>query len=164
MPSPTYYYFKFYIYKYYIETKELTLLNESYLNDRNNGVELLNFNYLINKNFLYVKYAFNLDIYDINQDLKLINEINIYQYYCQYRSSFKSPFTIRSFKCNYDDDLFIGKDDDDKLKFYKFENMSFKVYNIFPFSNEETENIIKLKDGNFVLSTEKDIILLKKYN
>ena len=50
-------------YKYDIETQELTLLN-----DDNYYIGIRYINYLVNNNYLFAKYACNIDMYYINQD------------------------------------------------------------------------------------------------
>jgi hypothetical protein len=93
--SLTFHAWNFTLFLFNVENKETRELNNSNFSDRNFGGSLCYFNYIINDGFLFVNYAFNSDIYDINKNMELVKQIN-YEL---------SP--IKIFYCNYVDDLFV---------------------------------------------------------
>ena len=142
--------------KYDIEKNELKILN------KDNETEFLNkkkskenINYLITNNYLFVIYNFFLDVYDIAQNLKLINENNNY--------FFESDFPIYEFLCNYEGDCFLAKDkEQSEPKLYMYKNGIFQVYKNFPIIDKSMKGIIKLRDNYFLIYTKNIITIYKK--
>ena len=163
--SPRYSYLicVFGIYKYNIETQELTYLNGVSFDKEHFFIGILDINYLVNNNYLFAKYIWHIDIYDINQDLKLINKNSIYQYEIYILDNFCPILPIHKFICNYENDLFVGKVNG-KYKLFKFKNMDFIPYHDFLIPNIDMKNLIKLKDNFYLITTKKKISLLKKIN
>ena len=141
------------IYKYDIEKNELTLLNNSSVYDiERNKRFLLNFSYVIINNHLIIRYGFNLDIYDITQDGKLIYDIKI-------DNSKNIPF--EEIMCNFDENKIVVRTYKGIYKILRYNDKSFTGFEIFPFAHKFTKGIIKLRDNNFVIYSKNKIILLK---
>ena len=78
-----------------------------------------------------------------------------YNFYGMGRSSCRYKFPIDQFKFNYDGDIFVATGNLE-TKLYKYEGNK-----IFPFTDDDTNNIIKLKNNDFIVYDENEIILLK---
>ena len=144
--------FKFDVYKYNIEKDELTELYGERFNDRHLMGSILHFSYLINNNLLFIRFGFQLVIYDINEEKSLVLENN------------DDNLLIEDFCYNYDSNTFIAKNEDNKYKLYSYKNN--KLYDLgeFPFTNENTNGIVKLKDNNFIIYSKQEINFIKNFN
>ena len=144
--------FKFDVYKYNIEKDELTELYGERFNDRHLMDSILHFSYLINNNLLFIRFGFQLVIYDINEEKSLVLENN------------DDNLLIEDFCYNYDSNTFIAKNEDNKYKLYSYKNN--KLYDLgeFPFTNENTKGIVKLKDNNFIIYSKQEINFIKNFN
>ena len=144
--------FLFDVYKYNIEKDELTKLYGERFNDRHLMDSILHFSYLINNNLLFIRFGFQLVIYDINEEKSLVLENN------------DDNLLIEDFCYNYDSNTFIAKNEDNKYKLYSYKNN--KLYDLgeFPFTNENTKGIVKLKDNNFIIYSKQEINFIKNFN
>ena len=144
--------FKFDVYKYNIEKDELTELYGERFNDRHLMDSILHFSYLINNNLLFIRFGFQLKIYDINEEKSLVLENKeVYR-------------LINEFCYNYDSNTFIAENRGNKYKLYSYKNN--KLYDLgeFPFTNENTKGIVKLKDNNFIIYSKQEINFIKNFN
>ena len=144
--------FKFDVYKYNIEKDELTELYGERFNDRHLMGSILHFSYLINNNLLFIRFGFQLVIYDINEEKSLVLENN------------DDNLLIEDFCYNYDSNTFIAENRGNKYKLYSYKNN--KLYDLgeFPFTNENTKGIVKLKDNNFIIYSKQEINFIKNFN
>ena len=83
-----------------------------------------------------------------------------YNFYGMGRSSCRYKFPIDQFKFNYDGDIFVATGNLE-TKLYKYEGQFVESNKIFPFTDHDTDNIIKLKNNDFIVYDENEIILLK---
>ena len=158
--SRTFHYYVFKIFKFDIENHELTKINEDSMNDRHYGSGVPYISYLLNNNkYLFVRYGLCLDIYDITKDMEFVNK-GEYNFYGMGRSSCSYKFPIDQFKFNYDGDIFVATGNLE-TKLYKYEGQFVESNKIFPFTDHDTDNIIKLKNNDFIVYDENEIILLK---
>ena len=140
------------IYKYDIEENVLTELNNRYINDEVGIMGFLDYvNYVINNNYLIIRFKYNLDIYDINQDGKLIDT---------FRKKFSGEIICNEIICNFDENKIVVRTYDGIYKILRYENKSFHGFKIFPFAHKLTKGIIKLKDNNFIIYSKNKIMLL----
>ena len=159
--SVTFHYLVFTLYLYDIEKKEIKELNNCTLLDRYFYVGQLTFNYIINNNYLFVKYGLNLDIYDINQNMELIYKNN---YHSTGRGYFNPYFSVKKFFCNFEGELFVGENQAGKIQIFAYKNDNFIEYKEFPFNFEDLRGIIKYKRKFFIIYNDKEIYLLKNIN
>ena len=66
--------------------------------------------------------------------------------------------------CNYDNNFIITRNCDMLFKIFKYENNSFKAVNYFPFTDKNIKGIVKLKNNNFILFSDNQIIILKNFD
>ena len=152
---------------YDIEKDKLSSVNEFYAYD-NPFQDKISF--FRNNELLFVKYGGSkFDIFDINQNMKSLNENNeIIQtnevHCCQYHYYHKVKDEMNiEFICYYSKNLFFARDiKEDKIKLYQFLDKSFEYYQDFPFSKEEVVDIIKLRNDNLIMNLFKEIIVLGK--
>ena len=152
---------------YDIEKDKLSSVNEFYAYDSPFQDKI---SFFRNNELLFVKYGgAKFDIFDINQNMKSLNENNeIIQtnevHCCQYHyyHEVKDEMNIE-FICFYSKNLFFARDiKEDKIKLYQFLDKSFEYYKDFPFSKEEVVDIIKLRNDNLIMNLFKEIIVLGK--
>ena len=106
-------------------------------------------------NHLIAKYADCLDIYDIEQNMKLINEddyeIIETKEWCSdekdKKLKYEVPFEL--FKEELKNNFILATNNNGESFVYKYEDKSFKVCQKFPFDLKD-ENIIKLKNGKLI--------------
>ena len=149
--SYTFCYFLFYVYKYNIEKDELTALFIESFNDRHLSGAILYYSYLINHNLLFIRFGFELICYDINEEETFVVENK------------DDELSIEQFYCNYDSNTFIVLKDN-KYKIFSYKNNKLNDLGEFPIKYENYRNIVNLKDNNFIIYSEKEIILFKKLN
>ena len=117
---------------------------------------LYEINYLINGNYLFLRYGCTLEVYDITKDIKFIN--GEYKFICPYNGD-NEKLSIHEFICNYEGNYFIVKNRKGKFKIVKFENNTFKFCGDFP-----SVNYTKLDDNIFTNVSAHELTLLKKIN
>ena len=149
--SYTFCYFLFYVYKYNIEKDELTELFIESFNDRHLSGAILYYSYLINHNLLFIRFGFQLIFYDINEEETFVFENQ------------DDKLSIEQFYCNYDSNTFIVLKDN-KYKIFSYKNNKLNDLGEFPIKYENYRDIVNLKDNNFIIYSEKEIILFKKLN
>ena len=102
--SRTFSYHDFAIYKYDIEKQELTELDKDRYSDRNFYRALYYFSYILNNKYLFVRFCFKLNVYDITKNAELIYP----------KGNNECP--IKEFFGNYDCNIIIAKIIKIKLK------------------------------------------------
>ena len=158
--SCTFHYYIFKILKFDIEKQELTEINQSSMSDRYYGSGVPFISYLLNNNkYLFVRYGLCLDVYDISKDLEFVNK-NEFNFYGMGRSSCNYKFPVDEFNFNYEGDIFVAKGNYE-TKFFKYEGGFVKSNKLFPFTKQFSNNIIKLKNNDFITYDENKITLLK---
>ena len=119
-------------------------------------------------NHLIAKYADCLDIYDIEQNMKLINEddyeiIKTRSWYLDEENrklKYEAPFKL--FKEELKNNFILATTNDGESFVYKYENKSFKICQKFPFDLED-ENIIKLKNGKLITYNRGEIKVINTF-
>ena len=99
----------FEIYKYDIEKKELIKLSGNNVRDVDFYSCLEYFTYLVNNNYLFVRYGLMVEVY--NKDAELI-----YEFF--YDKFGKNDLPIKELYCNYNNNIFIAKNGNDKIKMF----------------------------------------------
>ena len=148
---------------YDIETKKLTNLAKSEVSkDNYYGYTLISF--LIKNGFLLIRYGCRIDIYDIKNNMLLVNNdqenmvINEERFDCHYKI-LKDEMDI-IFLCNYFNNLFIVKNTRDIPKIYMLQDNSIKYVKEFPYQLKELEGVIKLKNNNLIMYSRNKLVLL----
>ena len=148
---------------YDIETKTLNKLASNKVT-KNDYYGYTLFSFLVKKGFLLVRYGNRIDIYDIKNNMNLINHDQ--EDMVKIEEKFYGNFKILKddmdiiFLCDYSDDLFIAKNAGDTARIYKFEDNSVKYVKEFPFQLEDLEEIIKLKNNVLLMYSKKKLMFL----
>ena len=148
---------------YDIETKNLTKLASNKVT-KNDYYGYAAFSFLIKDKFLLVRYGNKIDIYDLKNNMLLLNHdqenmiLNEETYYGNYKI-LKDEMNI-IFMCDYFDNLFIVKDKENKPKIYELQDYSFKKVSDFPFGLEKLKEIIKLKNNALLMYSENQLLIL----
>ena len=128
-------------------------------------------NYLIKNEYLFVRYGYKLDIYNIKKTMKLIDESNkkfetkevefkeIFGPIKRVVTQLKKEFNI-VFLCNFDDFIFV-KDISNIIKIYTFKNNHLKFYQTIQYQNKDINGIINLKNNNLLMYTSKELFIFK---
>ena len=69
-------------------------------------------------------------------------------------------FPVDEFNFNYEGDIFVAKGNHE-TKLFKYEGGFVKSNKLFPFTKEFSNNIIKLKNNDFIIYDDNKITLLK---
>ena len=135
---------------------------------RNNEISFFRSNDL-----LFVKFGqFKFEIYDINQNMKSLNQnneiigidkINEFIGFCRLVSFVKIKDEMNiNFLCNYSEDLFFAKDAKNNIKLYHFKDKAFESYQDFPLSKAEIRGMIKLKNNSIVMYLYNEIMVVSE--
>ena len=150
---------------YNIETKELTeIASNKVTKDDYYGYAA--FSFLIKDKYLLVRYGNKIDIYDIKNNMLLVNHdqesmiLNEENYYGNYKI-LKDEMNI-VFMCDYFDNLFIVKDKENKPKIYKLLDNSFVKVSDFPYGLEKLKGIIKLKNNNLLMYSDNQLAIISQ--
>ena len=148
---------------YDIETKTLNKLASNKVT-KNDYYGYTLFSFLVKKGFLLVRYGNRIDIYDIKNNMNLINHdqedmVKIEEKFYGNFKILKDDMNI-IFLCDYSDDLFIAKNAGDTARIYKFEDNSVKYVKEFPFQLEDLEEIIKLKNNVLLMYSKNKLMFL----
>lgn len=157
--SSTFEYYVFTIYKFDIGKQELTMLNQSRMTDRQFNIGACLITYQLINNYLFVRYGLSLGVYDISKDMEFVK----YNFNGTGRNVSRFGFPVEKFICNYEGDIFVARDTDYEYRLFRFENNSFKAYNLFPYI-KRANGLIKLKNNNFIFFNKNSITLLNKIN
>ena len=147
--------YSFKIYEFDLEKKDLICLRTLFTGIRYDNIYWIN--YLINGNYLFLRYGPTLEVYDISKDFKLINGGG-YEFIGDCNGD-NEIISIDEFVCNYEGNFFVVKNRKDKFKIVKFENNTFKFYGDYPFVDYK-----KLDDNIFANISEHELTLFKKIN
>ena len=148
-------YIPFYLLNLDIKNKKVSNLYSSIVWYGNDKDALFDCNFLIYKNkYLFVRYAQSFDIYNIEGDIKFINDKNKKNYFFHI---FSEGF------CHYNNDNFIIFPALDICKYDEKSN-EFIFVNKFPFKKDNINEIIKLKNNNFIIYTKNEVYLIKNFN
>ena len=154
---------------YNIDNKNEKILTSLHVSDDFIGITYMN--YLIKNEYLFVRYGYKLDIYNIKNNVKLINKSNktFETKEVEFEGIFgpirrkviqsKKEFNI-VFLSNFDDFIFV-KDINDIIKIYTFRNNRLKFYQTIPFQNKDINGIINLKNNNLLMYTSKELFIFK---
>ena len=154
---------------YNIDNKNEKILTSLHVSDNFIGITYMN--YLIKNEYLFVRYGYKLDIYNIKNNVKLINKSNktFETKEVEFEGIFgpirrkviqsKKEFNI-VFLSNFDDFIFV-KDINDIIKIYTFRNNRLKFYQTIPFQNKDINGIINLKNNNLLMYTSKELFIFK---
>ena len=150
---------------YDIGAKKLTeIASNKVSKDDFNGYPL--FSFLVKDGKLLVRYGNRIDIYDMSNNMLLMNHdqedmIKIENvYYAKYKV-LKDEMDI-IFLCDYDDNLIIAKNIENKVRIYTLKDNTFKFVKDFPFKIIDLNEIIKLKNGTLLMYSRNELILLNK--
>ena len=153
---------------YDIETKKLnTLAKNKVTKDDYYGYVFIS--YIIKNGFLLVRYGNKIDIYDIKNNMLLVNHDQ--DSMIQIKEEFYGTYQILKdemdiiFLCDYFDNfnnLFITKNLKNKFRIYLFENNSLKYVKDFQYELNEFKEIIKLKSNILLAYSDKELILLNQ--
>ena len=154
-------YYVFKIFKFKIETQELTKLNQDSFDDNDSGYGVPYISYLLYENkYLFVRYGLSLDVYDINKDMELISK-NQYKLSEMGKPPSKFKFLIHKFLFNYNDEVFVAEDDEYNIKLFQYEKKFYKSNDNILYTKGKIKDIIKLNNNDFIIYKKKEIILLK---
>ena len=148
---------------YDIETKKLTQIASNKV-DKNNyyGYALISF--MIKNGLLFVRYGNRIDIYDIKNNMLLMNHdqegmVKIDEsYYGKYKI-LKDEMDI-IFLCDYFDNFIITKNIKNIAKIHMIKDNSFNYIKDFPYQLEDLKEIIKLKNNNLLMYSNRQLIIL----
>ena len=149
---------------YNIEKERLYKLVEEKV-DKYNYIGKIKISYIIKNEFLFVRYAYKIDIYKMGKNIQLVNDNN--EENIKTESNYEYNFKMLKdemkieFLCDYIDNLIIVKDFNDIIKVYIFEDNTIKFYRDFPYQMNEMIGIIKLKNNNFIMYSNYEIYLIK---
>ena len=150
---------------YDIKNNEIIEINQKETIKRNdsNYNEDKRINFIIKGKYLFVKYDNKFNIYNIKENMKLVqrskNNMTKNMFYFHYE---KNEYNIKLLS-DYINEYFIVKDlNTDTIKIYSFKDEEISFYTVFPFQQKEIEGIIKLKNNNLIMYSEKQLKLLSK--
>ena len=150
---------------YNIETKQLTKIASNKVT-KDDYYGYAAFSFLIKDKYLLVRYGNKIDIYDIKNNMVLVNHdqesmiLNEENYYGNYKI-LKDEMNI-VFMCDYFDNLFIVKDKENKPKIYKLLDNSFVKVSDFPYGLEKLKGIIKLKNNNLLMYSDNQLAIISQ--
>ena len=167
--SQTYYFHITYSLSIYdIENNKLTNIYKfkEDVNLRYNNINIFN-----NEKYLFVKYgSFKYGIYDINENMKSINDNNdiiesipIREFYNFFRercyNRIKDEMNIR-FLCKYSKSLFFAANMKNEIKLYKFKDKSFELYEELPNFPKDILGMIKLQNNKIIIHSFNYILII----
>lgn len=152
---------------YDLETKQLTKLAENEVT-KNDYYGYTSISYLIKNGFLLIRYGNRIDIYDIKNNMTLVNHDQDTMvkheetYYGKYKLLKDDMDVI--FLCEYFDDLILVKNFKvkDKAKIYMLKDNSISYVADFPYELKGLAEIIKLKNNCFIMYSENQLVVLNK--
>lgn len=152
---------------YDLETKQLTKLAENEVT-KNDYYGYTSISYLIKNGFLLIRYGNRIDIYDIKNNMTLVNHDQDTMveheetYYGKYKLLKDEMDVI--FLCEYFDDLILVKNFKvkDKAKIYMLKDNSISYVADFPYELKGLTEIIKLKNNCFIMYSENQLVVLNK--
>ena len=148
---------------YDIENKNLTKVAESKVSNKDYyGYVLIS--YLIKNGYLLIRYGKKIDIYDINNNMALVNHdqeemVEKKDEYYGFYECLKDEMDI-IFLCDYLDNLIITKNLEKKARIYMLKDNSLQYVKEFPYQLKDLKEIIKLKNNSFIMYSDKELILL----
>lgn len=149
---------------YDLELKHLLKKSENRADKRDYyGYVLIS--YLVKNGFLLVRYGNRIDIYDIKNNMKLVNNdqenmVKIEEHLYGECKILKDEMNI-VFLCDYLDNLFIAKNKNNEAKIYMIKDNSLKYVKDFPFQIKGLDEIIKFKNNSFIMYSDKELVLVK---
>ena len=148
---------------YDIENKNITKIAGSEVSNKNFYGYVL-FSYLIKNGYLLIRYGKKIDIYDINNNMALVNHDQEKmiekkaEYYGIYER-LKDEMDI-IFLCDYYDNLIITKNIEKKARIHMLKDNSLQYVKEFPYQLKDLKEIIKLKNNSFLMYSDHELILL----
>ena len=156
------------IYTYSISIYDLKTKNiENKANnkaDKNSYYGYLLISYLVKNGFLLVRYGNRIDIYDIKNNMKLVNNdqsdmVKIEEHHYRKFRILKDEMDI-IFLCDYLDNLFIAKNSKNEAKIYMLKDNTLKIVKDFPFQTKGLIEIIRLKNNALIMHSEKELTIV----
>ena len=119
---------------------------------------------MIKNGMFLVRYGNRIDIYDIKNDMLLMNDDQEKQVKIE-EKFFKRYKILRDemdiiFLCDYFDKFIIAKNVEDKVRIYQLKDNTLEYVKDFPFELKDLNEIIKLKNGNFLMYSKNELIIL----
>ena len=132
--------------------------------DKYNYMGKTKLSYVIKNKFLFIRYGYKIDIFNMEQNMKLVNSdqeenIKSENHYGYNIKMLKDEMNIE-FLCDYIDNLIIAKDLNNNIKIYKFDGNSLKYYKDFPIQMKEIIGIIKMKNNKLIMYSGHEIYLI----
>ena len=144
---------------------EYQYYNISLYDLQNNKYKILNktnytkygkYNFLKIDKYLFAKYNNCLDIYDIEQNMKFINETDYKITNEKKEKALKNKIPFEHFKIEHTNNCFLVAKKDGKSFVYKYEDKIFKEYQEFPF-NLKDAGIMKIKNDKLIIYSDNVI-------
>ena len=148
---------------YDIENKNLTKVAESKVSNKDYyGYVLIS--YLIKNGYLLIRYGKKIDIYDINNNIALVNHdkeeiVEKKDDYYGIYECLKGEMDI-IFLCDYLNNLIITKNIEKKARIHMLKDNSLQYVKDFPYQLKDLKEIIKLKNNSFIMYSDNELILL----
>jgi len=142
--------YQYYISLYDLQNNKYTILNKNFTNYTEYEKYKINHFLKIDK-YLFAKYGNCLDIYDIDQNMKFINETDykiINERKKEKAVKYKIPF--EHFKIELINNFILATKKDNKSFVYKYEDKLFKECQEFPF-NLKDAGIMKIKNDKIII-------------
>ena len=153
---------------YDIKNNEIIKINKEerirrYFHDSESKINFMN-----KGKYLFVIYGFKFYIYNIKESMKLAQSYQIKEkssfYYDddekEKNSEIKKEYYMKLLS-NYLNEYFIARDlNSYTIKIYSFKDDKISVCNDFPFQKEDIRGIIKLKNNNLIMYSEKQLKIL----
>ena len=125
------------------------------------------FSFLVKNGFLLVRYGNRIDIYDIKNNMSLINhdqEDMVKKEENYFGNKILKDDMDIIFLCDYYDNIFIAKNESCIARIYKFEDNLMKYVKDFPFKLKGLKEIIKLKNDVLLMYSDNKLMLLNNKN
>ena len=127
-----------------------------------------NINFMIKGEYLFVIYGIKFFIYNIKENMKLVQSYQIrqnasfYDYEKENDNDNKKEYNMELLS-NYLNEYFIARDINGyAIKIYSFKDEKISFCCDFPFQKEEIKGIIKLKNNNLIMYSLKQLEILSK--
>ena len=145
--------YQYYISLYDLQNNQYKILNSNFSSyDEYNKYKINHF--LKIDKYLFAKYEKCLDIYDIEQNMKLINETDYENIndddFKKKIKKLKYEIPFENFKIEIINNFILATKRNDKSFVYKYEDKIFKEYQEFPFDLKEA-GIMKIKNDKLII-------------
>ena len=151
---------------YDIKTKKLTELASNKVTQNDYfGYSLIS--YMIKNGMFLVRYGNRIDIYDIKNNMLLMNhdqeeQVIIKEIFDSGKYKILKDEMDIIFLCDYGYKFIIAKNVHDKVRIYTLQDSTLKYIEDFPFELEDLNEIIRLKNNTLLMYSDKKLIILNK--